>query len=97
MSKFLSAAIAFLLVFSLVNTSRADTTGIISCVLCEMIAEPVESDGHHPAFMVGTMYKWGLMGPLCNQLVDQHAKLIVRLQSRNALAPHDICLKASTM
>ncbi|KAI6214876.1 Surfactant protein B [Aphelenchoides besseyi] len=77
------------------NVGLADTTGIMDCVLCEVIAQPVQNN--IPAVMVASMFKrcskMGLLEALCNQFVDVHAKQIIRLHSKNLLSSHEICLK----
>uniref|UniRef100_A0AC34GX25 Saposin B-type domain-containing protein n=1 Tax=Panagrolaimus sp. ES5 TaxID=591445 RepID=A0AC34GX25_9BILA len=69
--------------------------GIMSCVLCEMVAESVITSGSAtPASALSSMYKrcaqMGLMEPVCDQLVDEHARQILGM-ARIGVPPKNIC------
>uniref|UniRef100_A0AC35F2W1 Saposin B-type domain-containing protein n=1 Tax=Panagrolaimus sp. PS1159 TaxID=55785 RepID=A0AC35F2W1_9BILA len=86
-------AIIFVALFA-VNQIHANDS-IMSCVLCEMVAESVITSGSTtPASALSSMYKrcaqMGLMEPVCDQLVDEHARQILGM-ARIGAPPKNIC------
>ncbi|CAD5215762.1 unnamed protein product [Bursaphelenchus okinawaensis] len=74
---------------------------IMSCVLCQVVAESLMQPHASPAMLLADMYqrcgRVGLMEPVCDHLVDQNAKRMVQVFSHAGPAsrplPRVICSK----
>uniref|UniRef100_A0A7E4V271 Saposin B-type domain-containing protein n=1 Tax=Panagrellus redivivus TaxID=6233 RepID=A0A7E4V271_PANRE len=74
---------------------HASNTDIMSCVLCEMIAESVSTlNSPSPAAALSSMYKrcahMGLMEPACDQIIDDNARRILGMAGLGT-PPKNIC------
>ncbi|CAD5221723.1 unnamed protein product [Bursaphelenchus xylophilus] len=80
---------------------RALKNDIMSCVLCQVVAESLTQPHPSAALLLADMYqrcgRVGLMEPVCDHLVDQNAKLMVQIFSNAGPAsrplPRAICSK----
>ncbi|KAE9556102.1 hypothetical protein FO519_000736 [Halicephalobus sp. NKZ332] len=74
---------------------NAISNDIMSCVLCETVSESLlETKPANPASALVTMYRrctqMGLMKPVCDHVVDDNARHILRM-SLAGMSPKGIC------
>ncbi|KAI6176953.1 hypothetical protein M3Y97_00854700 [Aphelenchoides bicaudatus] len=93
-----ASALLFLICYVAAATTVKADPDIMKCFLCKILEETTENSSLPPAMQYAVMYKQcnqlGLIQSLCDQLVDQYAKTIVRLRrSKPQFTQNEICVK----
>jgi len=93
---------AFLMFFALYLQkemfANADSTDIMSCVLCEMVVESMSAE-RNPAIAMSLMYRrcsrMGLLSPACLSLVDKNAKYFLSQKGHinGSETPRNVCIQ----